>query len=289
MRLLRLLLLLLVCLIPGHPCHTLALRAGETVSVRCHCRPWCRQGVKAWCRQTSENECAVVAATTDGPKMGGGRTHVADDAGGHFITLTLRDLQESDSGAYYCGVRVYGRFYLLGRLEIKVSAGNVTADPVSTPRMVTLRKPPVLKAAVSTAEPSPVPSAEDRALFVFLACLLAVVMLVAVVTFVRVVMNAVQDHNIERRKLPLVMARLTRRKAKDNVYGGLPQRTQVTLYRAQPRSIPAPPSSRAIRSDNTRHPRHGPAARTLHTGGRQGGRQGTSTMPPLLYRDSSQL
>nr|XP_015197918.1 PREDICTED: trem-like transcript 4 protein isoform X1 [Lepisosteus oculatus] len=277
-------LLLIACLIPGRLLHRVELGAGESVSVRCHYEPRCRRGPKVWCRQISDSECVIVApadSKTARPDQQD-KVQILDNTTYNFVTFTLRSLQQGDSGVYFCGVHSNNRVHALGMLEIQVSRELVTGHLDSTPRTTTAGTSPVSSLSVRLTALPEVPGVDalgSDPMSFFLVILFVIIMVTAVVIFIRVIVRFRRDHIKERSKLPLVMARLTRRRVQQNVYGAPPRRTPAAVCSAPPRSRPpdagrrtdqgshhgVPETPRHITTEAQRSPvrppNHGPSVR----------------------------
>ncbi|XP_063094987.1 trem-like transcript 4 protein isoform X4 [Cavia porcellus] len=78
---------------------------GQTLTVRCSYTPETGPYVsKSWCRQTSVKSCTRVV-TTYQPQTAveKSRHTIWDDPEAGFLVVNITDLQEDDSGSYWCG------------------------------------------------------------------------------------------------------------------------------------------------------------------------------------------
>ncbi|KAJ8336564.1 hypothetical protein SKAU_G00377840 [Synaphobranchus kaupii] len=78
---------------------------GRSVTVPCHYEPQYARHVKYWCRGAVRSFCSNLARTDTAPPAEG-KVSIADDPAQQVFTVTMSDLQEEDSGWYWCGVEV---------------------------------------------------------------------------------------------------------------------------------------------------------------------------------------
>ncbi|KAK6470512.1 CMRF35-like molecule 3 [Huso huso] len=249
----RLAWLLFGCLISVCLSHKVALQAGASLSVRCNYKGFGQQWAKVWCRQSSPQYCSIVAAT-DQPDHEG-RQQIQDNVTHGFITITMSDLQSSDSGVYYCGVHCKRQVYLLGAIEIQVSKESRTQRRVSYPLTTTsMRRTSITTLSIprATKPEENLNALQDRETnlsYFALATLLACLLLVSLAVFIKGRMRYKTDL-IRLKKTSFVVARFARPKKQENVYGATPRRDQVTFYSVKPREQPENLQSSQSQSSN---------------------------------------
>lgn len=79
--------------------------AGQSITVSCHYSPEYHVNVKYWCQGTIKDFCKTLARTDE---LDNSRIMIADDQSQEVFTVTMRELKETDSGWYWCGVEVGG-------------------------------------------------------------------------------------------------------------------------------------------------------------------------------------
>ncbi|XP_035383708.1 polymeric immunoglobulin receptor-like isoform X2 [Electrophorus electricus] len=87
---------------------TLSLQTGASVTVPCHYDLKYIQHKKYWCYDASSayNYCRILAyANTTQEKV-----TVSDNPAQSLFTVSMRDLQKENSGAYWCAVEIGGRY-----------------------------------------------------------------------------------------------------------------------------------------------------------------------------------
>ncbi|XP_035384384.1 polymeric immunoglobulin receptor-like [Electrophorus electricus] len=87
---------------------TLSLQTGASVTVPCHYHLKYIQHKKYWCYDASSayNYCRILAyANTTQEKV-----TVSDNPAQSLFTVSMRDLQKENSGAYWCAVEIGGRY-----------------------------------------------------------------------------------------------------------------------------------------------------------------------------------
>ncbi|XP_036375403.1 polymeric immunoglobulin receptor-like [Megalops cyprinoides] len=104
--------ILLLLLLPGalgdvSTVKDLVVLEGRSVTIPCHYDPQYTRHVKYWCRGTLKDFCSSLART-DSPPGASGKVAITDDLVQRVFTVTMKDLQEGDSGWYWCGVEVGG-------------------------------------------------------------------------------------------------------------------------------------------------------------------------------------
>ncbi|KAJ8268664.1 hypothetical protein COCON_G00138360 [Conger conger] len=106
------LLLLLVLLLAGShgevtTVKDLVVLEGRSATVPCHYDPQYARHVKYWCRGATWTFCSGLARTDQAPPADS-TLSISDDPAQQVFTVTMVDLQEADSGWYWCGVEVGG-------------------------------------------------------------------------------------------------------------------------------------------------------------------------------------
>lgn len=101
---------------------------GQTLTVRCSYTPETGPYVsKSWCRQTSVKSCTRVV-TTYQPQTAveKSRHTIWDDPEAGFLVVNITDLQEDDSGSYWCGNynASENTIFILRNITLVVSPGE---------------------------------------------------------------------------------------------------------------------------------------------------------------------
>ncbi|KAI1901296.1 hypothetical protein AGOR_G00032850 [Albula goreensis] len=120
------LLLILLSFLPGadsvRTVSSLTVQRGGSVTIPCHYDEEYEHHVKYWCKGSPWIFCTIVVRT-DSPQRKGG-VSITDDPAQQVFTVTLSDLQVTDSDTYWCAVEKGG----YGTLDDKVSISlSVTA------------------------------------------------------------------------------------------------------------------------------------------------------------------
>ncbi|KPP57461.1 hypothetical protein Z043_124812, partial [Scleropages formosus] len=85
--------------VPQNTGRWLTLQKGESVTIPCFYHPWYKNYVKQWCSGLEIFSCTVMAST-DSPQVH--RVSIIDDPTQGVFTVTMNNVQESDSGTYWC-------------------------------------------------------------------------------------------------------------------------------------------------------------------------------------------
>ncbi|KAJ8387643.1 hypothetical protein AAFF_G00151930 [Aldrovandia affinis] len=85
----------------------LAVLEGRSVTIPCHYEPQYTRHVKYWCRGVMKDFCSSLARTDTAPSTDS-KVFITDDPAQQLFTVTMRNLQEEESGWYWCGVEVGG-------------------------------------------------------------------------------------------------------------------------------------------------------------------------------------
>ncbi|KAK6490409.1 hypothetical protein HHUSO_G4937 [Huso huso] len=80
---------------------------GGSVSVPCHYDLKYRDHVKYWCRGKSWELCEAVKRTDD-PKRDEDKVSISDDQTRGVFTVTMRRLEKTDKGWYWCAIKLIG-------------------------------------------------------------------------------------------------------------------------------------------------------------------------------------
>ncbi|XP_028974888.1 CMRF35-like molecule 3 [Esox lucius] len=106
--------LVLITRLPGCFCGVTTVEdhsvlEGESVVIPCHYEPQYAGYVKYWCHGKMKDFCTSLARS-DAPwtPAGQGKVVLFDDPVQQVFTVTMKNLQEADSGWYWCGVEVGG-------------------------------------------------------------------------------------------------------------------------------------------------------------------------------------
>uniref|UniRef100_A0A4W4GX84 Ig-like domain-containing protein n=1 Tax=Electrophorus electricus TaxID=8005 RepID=A0A4W4GX84_ELEEL len=86
----------------------LTLQTGASVNIPCHYDMKYKQYKKYWCceRATAFSYCTIMAYANNTNK----KVTVTDNPAQSLFTVTMRDLQERNTGAYWCAVEISGLF-----------------------------------------------------------------------------------------------------------------------------------------------------------------------------------
>uniref|UniRef100_A0A8C1SIL6 Si:ch211-9d9.8 n=1 Tax=Cyprinus carpio TaxID=7962 RepID=A0A8C1SIL6_CYPCA len=125
---------------PGVECETgsvsrlLTVRTGGSLIIPCYYDKAYAEYKKYWCFDATAtySSCSILAYANEAKE----KVSVIDHPDQSFFTLTLRNLQHEDTGAYWCAVEVGGIFVkdALEQLQIKVQSApdvSVVSSSVS--------------------------------------------------------------------------------------------------------------------------------------------------------------
>ncbi|XP_036390312.1 CMRF35-like molecule 7 [Megalops cyprinoides] len=230
--------LMLPCLFPGLLSARVLVKSGQPLSVRCHYDPSLRSLVKLWCRQISATECSIVGSTD--PSRTPGQVSAWDYMASSYVIFTMTGLGPDDSAVYFCAVQRQDReVVLVGTLEVQVSTGMIS-NSISTTMTTTVRKTSSRSTIMSIVDKQQMKNYRQlephdhemntyseltfsSQLNVYVEILLVFVTVVTIVICVKVIVSFRKANAIYRSKIPLVMSRMTRRKATENVYAPSPR------------------------------------------------------------------
>ncbi|KAI1901295.1 hypothetical protein AGOR_G00032840 [Albula goreensis] len=102
----------------------LTVQAGGSVTIPCHYDEGYEHHVKYWCKGYHWNYCTPIVRS-DSPQSKGG-VSITDDPAQQVFTVTLSDLQVTDSGQYWCSMEFDGILEGGAKLNLTVTTG--TAD-----------------------------------------------------------------------------------------------------------------------------------------------------------------
>ncbi|XP_036374249.1 polymeric immunoglobulin receptor-like [Megalops cyprinoides] len=85
---------------------SVTVQRGRSVTIPCHYDLKYKNNVKYWCRGYSWYSCSFVVRT-DSPKNNG-KASITDDPAHQVFTVSMTNLQEGDSGYYWCAVEIGG-------------------------------------------------------------------------------------------------------------------------------------------------------------------------------------
>ncbi|XP_065132807.1 uncharacterized protein [Paramisgurnus dabryanus] len=124
----------ILCLITGDKCRTVTVQTGGSVIIPCHYESKYTQHKKYWCydARAAYNYCSILAYANETK----GDVSVIDHPDQSLFTVTMRDLQEKNTGYYWCAVEIYiftdvaEWFYLKIQSvpDLSVMSSNVTVD-----------------------------------------------------------------------------------------------------------------------------------------------------------------
>ncbi|KAG7472627.1 hypothetical protein MATL_G00110800 [Megalops atlanticus] len=231
--------LMLSCLFPGLLSARVLVKSGQPLSVRCHYDPSLRPLVKLWCRQISATECSIVGSTDVSRPPG--RVTAWDCVANSYVIFTMTGLAPDDSAVYFCAAQMQDQeVVLIGTLEVQVSPGMIS-NSISPTMTTTARKPSSRSTIMSVVDKQQTKKHRQlmephdhemdthsgltfsSQLNVYLEILLVFVTVVTIVICVKVIVSFRKANAIYRSKIPLVMSRMTRRKATENVYAPSPR------------------------------------------------------------------
>ncbi|XP_062412410.1 polymeric immunoglobulin receptor-like [Sardina pilchardus] len=108
-------LCVLVCLLIGvqrlggvKTLHKLSVQRGGSAVVPCHYDEKYVSQVKYWCRGYTWDTCRVLLRSSSVPSPPDTRVSISDDITQRVFTVTMRNLQDTDSDVYWCAVDITG-------------------------------------------------------------------------------------------------------------------------------------------------------------------------------------
>ena len=82
---------------------------GDSLTVQCHYDPGWETYHKWWCRGEAWGSCEILVKTAGSEqKVRSGRVSIQDHHWRNTFTVTIEELQESDTDAYWCGIERSG-------------------------------------------------------------------------------------------------------------------------------------------------------------------------------------
>ncbi|XP_042622233.1 CMRF35-like molecule 5 [Cyprinus carpio] len=123
--------------------------SGETVTIICF-YSWASTNIKYFCRDPCKDSKDILVKSDQSPT---GRYTLKDSGEGTF-TVNITDLQESDSGIYWCGVDRYG-FDTYQKVNLTVSNDSDTnTNRPTTPKPAAGSQSSTAKSSFSTSSAS---------------------------------------------------------------------------------------------------------------------------------------
>ncbi|XP_073714179.1 polymeric immunoglobulin receptor-like [Misgurnus anguillicaudatus] len=103
---LKFVLLLLYLYIVGGECRTVTVQTGGNVTIPCHYESKYTQHKKYWCfhAKAAYNYCSILAYANETK----GDVSVIDHPDQSLFTVTMRNLQDQNTGTYWCAVEIEG-------------------------------------------------------------------------------------------------------------------------------------------------------------------------------------
>ncbi|KAG5841627.1 hypothetical protein ANANG_G00168640 [Anguilla anguilla] len=101
----------------------LVVLEGRSVTVPCHYEPQYARHVKYWCQGSMYTFCSRLART-DVAQPADARVSITDDPAQQVFTVTMSDLQEADSGWYWCGVEVGGMWKADDAMSVQITVSH---------------------------------------------------------------------------------------------------------------------------------------------------------------------
>ncbi|XP_048866396.1 polymeric immunoglobulin receptor-like isoform X2 [Brienomyrus brachyistius] len=95
---------------------------GGSVTIPCYYNEAYESGVKSWCKGDGWDSCSRTAQSDR--TQDGGKVSVSEKRDQRVFYVTMRDLQEGDSGNYWCEVKI-GETYEKAFLPLMVQEANV--------------------------------------------------------------------------------------------------------------------------------------------------------------------
>ncbi|XP_048866394.1 polymeric immunoglobulin receptor-like [Brienomyrus brachyistius] len=95
---------------------------GGSVTIPCYYHEAYESGVKSWCKGDGWDSCSRTAQSDR--TQDGGKVSVSEKRDQRVFYVTMRDLQEGDSGNYWCEVKI-GETYEKAFLPLMVQEANV--------------------------------------------------------------------------------------------------------------------------------------------------------------------
>ncbi|XP_065132747.1 uncharacterized protein [Paramisgurnus dabryanus] len=128
-------ILVILWLITGGECRTVTVQTGGSVVIPCHYESKYTQNKKYWCFDTrpSYDYCSFLAYSNETNR----NVSVIDHPDQSLFTVTMRDLQEQNTGTYWCAIKIEGAAYdvtewfyitIQSAPEVSVMSSSVTVD-----------------------------------------------------------------------------------------------------------------------------------------------------------------
>ncbi|XP_055057395.2 uncharacterized protein [Misgurnus anguillicaudatus] len=128
-------ILVILWLITGEDCRTVTVQTGGSVIIPCHYESKYTQHKKYWCYDTrpSYDYCSFLVYSNATK----GNVSVIDHPDQSLFTVTMRDLQEQNTGTYWCAIKIEGAAYdvkewfyitIQSAPDLSVMSSSVTVD-----------------------------------------------------------------------------------------------------------------------------------------------------------------
>ncbi|KAJ7992872.1 hypothetical protein DPEC_G00266580 [Dallia pectoralis] len=95
------------------------IRTGGNITVPCHYHRMFKDNVKYWCKGRYWSLCTVMASTNTKLRKGG--VLITDSPEELVFTVTMQNLQVTDTNRYWCALKVDGKLDVKVYLDLKVS------------------------------------------------------------------------------------------------------------------------------------------------------------------------
>lgn len=162
-----------------------------SLTVQCCYAPEWETYVKWWCKGAVWKSCNILVKTT-GSEWEKDRVSIRDNQTNHILTVTMKQLRQSDTDVYWCGIERSGTDHgipiqvIIGPATTTVSTTSITSTATSTDIMSTaeVTSENITGIPTVTSHRPPDGSADSMKLNVLLPIFLAVLLLLVVAAFI---------------------------------------------------------------------------------------------------------
>ncbi|XP_048856675.1 CMRF35-like molecule 5 [Brienomyrus brachyistius] len=129
------------------------ISVGGTVQIACPYHSFYQDNVKYWCRGYYWNYCSVLQRSRPTPPQDGDLL-VSDNKQIHMFTVTMRRVQEQDSGRYWCAIQRVSKHVKVPIELIIMPEMKTERVTMTSPSLITT--PELLSTTVTSTPPSTV-------------------------------------------------------------------------------------------------------------------------------------